>query len=350
VASLRVNGNLLLGLVNEMYRLPFAISLDKTNDLLKTLELEFKLDIEERSIAEKLLKSNLPPLVRPQMISYMFGISYNLILVMSIYQSNYYRVYKIPKAGHKFRQIEAPRRFLKLVQRWIYDYMLSPVSLPSEVHGFTPKKDIFTNARPHLGAKNIMVIDIKDFFPSIKKKSVRRVFKELGFPRKVSMRLTGLCTFDGRLPQGAPTSPALANIIFSPIDTELVQIAKEWGCEYTRYADDLVFSGNMKFTIKEKTRIVKLIEESGFKINKKKSRIIGSGGRQIVAGIVVNQKGLPPRNKRMKWRATFHQASLNPEKYKENGLTLMGIASFVNRYNSNLAIKYKQIAQKIIEA
>jgi len=224
-----------------MYRLPFAVSLDKTNDLLKTIELEFKLDTEEQSIAKKLHQSNLPPLVRPQVISYMFGISYNLILAMSIYPSNYYRIYKIPKAGNKFRQIEAPRRFLKLVQRWIYDHMLSQVSLPSEVHGFTSQKDIFTNAKPHLGAKNIMVIDIKDFFPSIKSKSVRRVFKELGFPRKVSNRLTCLCTFDDRLPQGAPTSPALANIVFSPIDRELIGIAKKWGCEYTRYADDLFF-------------------------------------------------------------------------------------------------------------
>jgi retron-type reverse transcriptase len=332
-----------------MYRLPFAVSLDKTDDLLKTIELEFKLDAEERTIAQKLLNSHLPPLVRPQIISYMFGISYNLILVMSLYPTNYYRVYKIPKAGHKSRQIEAPRRFLKIVQRWIYDYILSTVSLPSEVHGFTPKKDIFTNAKPHLGAKNIMVIDIKDFFPSIKKKSVKRVFKELGFPNKVSERLTGICAFDGRLPQGAPTSPALANIIFSPIDLELINIAKEWDCKYTRYADDIVFSGNMKFTIKEEKRVTSLIEEYRFKINKKKSRIIGSGGRQIVAGLVVNQKGLPPRNKRMEWRATFHQASLNPEKYKDDGLKLMGIASFINRYNSDLAAKYTQIAQKVIE-
>jgi len=105
----------------------------------------------------------------------------------------------------------------------------------------------------------------------------------------------------------------------------------------------------MKFTIKEKNYVKNVIERSGFKINKKKSRIIGSGGRQIVAGLVVNQKGLPPRNKRMEWRATFHQASLNPEKYSEDGLKLMGIASFVNIYNSNLAVKYKQIAQKVIE-
>lgn len=96
-------------------------------------------------------------------------------------------------------------------------------------------------------------------------------------------------------------------------------------------------------------RIKKLIKESGFQINTRKSRIIGSGGRQIVAGLVVNQKGLPPRNKRMRWRATFHQASLNPEKYKGDGLKLMGVASFVNRYNPTLSKKYKQVARKVIK-
>lgn len=332
-----------------MYRLPFAISLEKTPDIMNALELEFKLDTKELSAAKNLLESKLPPLVRPQIMSYIFGISYSLLLSMSRFPESYYRVYKIPKAGRKYRQIEAPRRFLKLIQRWIYDYMLSQRSLPSEVHGFTHDKDIFTNAEPHLGAKNIMVIDIKDFFPSIKKKSVKHFFKELGFPPKVVDRLTGLCTFDGRLPQGAPTSPALANIIFSPVDIDIINIAKEWGCEYTRYADDLIFSGNIKFTQKEKLRIARLIKEYGFQINNKKTRIIGSGGRHIVTGLVVNHKGLPLRSKRMEWRATFHQASLNPGKYKGKGLKLLGIASFINRYNSDLSNKYKQIAKKVIE-
>lgn len=332
-----------------MYRLPFAISLDKTTDLLKTIESEFRLDNREVILAEKLLESRLPPLVRPKILSYLFGISYSLLLSMSRWPEHYYRVYKIPKAGRGYRQIEAPRRFLKLIQRWIYDYMLSNISIPSPVHGFIPKRDIFTNARPHLPSKNLMVLDIKDFFPSIKQKQIRHIFKELGFPVKVTNRLTGLCTLEGRLPQGAPTSPALANIIFSPFDIEIINVAKEWDCEYTRYADDLIFSGNMKFTKKDMLRIVKLIEEAGFHINAKKSRIIGSGGRQIVAGLVVNEKGLPPRNKRMKWRATFHQASLNPEKYRGDGLKLMGIAAFVNRYDPTLSKKYKQVARNAIK-
>lgn len=331
-----------------MYRLPFAISLEKTSNLLKTIEKEFTLDNKELILAKKLLESGLPPLVRPEILSYLFGISYSLLLSMALSPELHYRRYRIPKARHGYRKIEAPRRFLKIVQRWIYDYILSNIPVPSSVHGFVPDRDIFTNVQPHLKSKNIMVIDIKDFFPSIERKKVKRVFKERGFPVKVTTRLTDLCTIDGRLPQGAPTSPALANITFSPVDIELINIAKEWECEYTRYADDLIFSGNIKFTNKHKFYIKKIVEDAGFRINVKKSRIVGSGGRQIVAGLVANEKGLPSRSKRMKWRAIFHQAVLNPEKFKGDGLKLMGIAAFVNKYNSVLSTKYKKIAREVI--
>ena len=332
-----------------MYRLPFAISLEKTTNLLKTIENEFALGAKETILARKLLESGLPPLVRREILSYLFGISLTLVRSMSSEPELYYRRYRIRKASHGYRNIEAPRRFLKIVQRWIYDYILSHTSIASSVHGFVPGKDIFSNVQPHLTSKNIMVIDIKDFFPSIKQKQVRHVFKELGFPVKVTITLTGLCTLDGRLPQGAPTSPALANIIFSPIDNQLTNLAKEWECEYTRYADDLVFSGNMRFTNKHKLRVIKIIEEAGFRINPKKTRIIGSGGRQIVAGLVANEKGLPPRLKRMDWRAMFHQASLDPKKFKGEGLKLMGIAAFVNKYNSILSNQYKEIAREVIK-
>jgi len=337
------------GLVVKMYRLPFAVSLEKTSNLLKTIKNEFALDTNETILARNLLESGLPPLVRPQILSYLFGISLSLLRSMSSNPDLHYRRYRIHKALRGYRNIEAPRRFLKIVQRWIYDHILSDTPLPSSVHGFVPDKDIFSNVQPHLRSKNIMVIDIKDFFPSIKQKQVKHVFKELGFPVKVTIILTNLCTLDGRLPQGAPTSPALANIIFSPIDNQLTNLAKEWECEYTRYADDLVFSGNMRFTNKHKLRVIKIIEEAGFRINPKKTRIIGSGGRQIVAGLVANEKGLPPRLKRMDWRAMFHQASLDPKKFKGEGLKLMGIAAFVNKYNSILSNQYKEIAREVIK-
>lgn len=332
-----------------MYRLPFAISLEKATNLLKIIDNEFALNDNERILATKLLESGIPPLVRPQILSYLFGVSHSLLLSMSRNPEPHYRRYRIRKALHGYRDIEAPRRFLKIVQRWIYDHILSDISIPSSVHGFVPDKDIFSNVQPHLKSKNIMVIDIKDFFPSIKQKQIKHIFKELGFPLKVTRILTYLCTLDGRLPQGAPTSPALANITFSTVDNQLTNLAEEWECEYTRYADDLIFSGNTMFTKTHKLHATKIIRGAGFNINTRKTRIIGSGGRQVVAGLVANEKGLPPRQKRMNWRAQFHQVALNPENFKGHGLELMGIAAFVNRYNPILSGSYKEIAQAVIK-
>ena len=331
-----------------MYRLPFAISLEKTSNLLKTIQKEFALDSSGMALAKKLLESDLPPLVRPQVLSYLFGVSHTLILSMSRNPEPHYRRYRIRKASRGYRNIEAPRRFLKIVQRWIYDHILSAIYLPLSVHGFVPDRDIFSNVEPHLKSKNMMVIDIKDFFPSIKYKQVMHVFTQLGFPAKVTILLTNLCTLDRRLPQGAPTSPALANIIFSTVDDQLTNLAEEWECEYTRYADDLVFSGNVRFTNKHKLHATRIIEAAGFRINTRKTRIIGSGARQIVAGLVANEKGLPSRLRRLNWRAQFHQATLNPEKFKGDGLKLMGIAAFVNKYNPILSEQYRQIARAVI--
>ena len=272
-----------------MYRLPFAISLQKTDDLIQTLGKEFDLEPDEVSRANKLKASDLPPLVRPEIISFLFGISYSLLLSMSGNPESYYRTYEIEKYGGGTRQIEAPRRFLKLIQRWIYDHILSGVNLPTSVHGFVPGKDIFSNVRVHLDSRNIMVVDIRDFFPSIGSKRVYYVFRELGFPVKVANRLTGLSTFEGRLPQGAPTSPALANIIFSPVDIDLIHLAEEWECNYTRYADDLVFSGARVFSTGDIAQISKTLGESGFTVNVNKSRIIGSGARQMIAGLVAKR-------------------------------------------------------------
>ncbi len=120
-----------------MNSLPFAISLHKTSDLLKTIKGEFGFSPAEVIRAKKLLGSGLPPLVRPEIMSYLFGVSYRLLLSMPRVPDRYYRIYRIPKTGGGYRQIEAPRRFLKLMQRWIYDYILSQISIsPYKLSGF----------------------------------------------------------------------------------------------------------------------------------------------------------------------------------------------------------------------
>lgn len=332
-----------------MKHLPPYLSLAYNKNILVTLKKEFYLDDEELSKAEELINNNLPPLVRPEILSFLFGVSYRFVKTMSLFPEKYYHKYRISKRAGGYRRIEAPRRFLKLIQRWIYINILNTRELPSPVTGFVHGKNIFSNAEPHKPNKNLMVIDIKDFFPSVTGKEVYKVFKSFGFPRKVSTLLTGLCTLDNRLPQGAPTSPVIANIVFNPIDLALQDSAKEWDCCYTRYADDIAFSGNEAFSRKDIKAVSDILKEWDFRINTKKTRIIGSGGRQILTGLVVNTSGLPMRDKRRRWRAMFHQATLDPSKYVGQSKSLKGIASFINGYDSKLATKYFGVANKVSE-
>jgi len=329
--------------------LPSYISLQYAEDLIGTIQKELGLDSDEISKARGLIDKNLPPLVRPEVLSFLFGVSNRLIYSMSSSSEQYYRVYKVSKRGGGTRQIEAPRRYLKLIQRWIHFYILRTHELPSTVTGFVRGKNIFSNAEPHLPSKNLMVLDIKNFFPSVEWKEVVKIFKSFGFPIKASRLLAGLCTFESRLPQGAPTSPTLANLAFLPIDRALQDLAEEWDCIYTRYADDIAFSGDLPFHRKDMREVSKIVRQWGFHINHKKSRIIGSGGRQILAGLVVNTSGLPPHYKRRRWRAIYHQASLEPTKYLGQSSKLKGIAAFVNEYNNELATNYFNIADRIAE-
>jgi len=332
-----------------MRHLPSAISYQYSDDLLSTLARELVFSPKELSKAKELRFNGLPPLVRPEVLAYLFGVSNRFLYSMCRFPEKHYRVYKIKKTGGGTRQIEAPRRFLKLVQRWINHHILSTRLPPPSITGFVQGKNIFSNAEPHLPNRNLMVLDIEDFFPSVHRRQVNRIFTSFGYPRKVANLLTGLCTYGLRLPQGAPTSPSLANLAFVPVDLALIDLAKSWGCVYTRYADDIAFSGNIAFSNIEGGEVRHIIEESGFSVNERKCRIIGSGGRQILAGLVVNTAGLPLRSKRRRWRAMFHQASIEPNKYIEKSSFLKGIASFVNEYNTKLASEYFTIAKKVSE-
>jgi RNA-directed DNA polymerase len=329
--------------------LPSAISLQYSEDLLSTLAEELVFSPKELSEAQELVFKGLPPLVRPEVLAYLFGVSNRFLYSMCSFPEKYYRVYQIKKTGGGTRQIEAPRRFLKLVQRWINRHILSTQLPPPPITGFVQGKNIFSNAKPHLLNKNLMVLDIEDFFPSVHRRQIYKIFTSFGYSRKVANLLTGLCTYDLRLPQGAPTSPSLANLAFKFIDLALIDLAKSWDCVYTRYADDIAFSGNMFFSNLEKEGVRRIIEEYGFSVNERKCRIIGSGGRQMLAGLVVNISGLPLRSKRRSWRAMFHQASMEPSKYTEKYSFLKGIASYVNEYNTELASEYFTIAKKVSE-
>ena len=161
----------------------------------------------------------------------------------------HYTEYKIRKKSGGNRLIEAPDYMLKNMQRWIYiNILCKDLSINDCVHGFIPAfknrdkvRGILTNAIPHAGHDWLINVDLKDFFHTIKLDSVNNYFRSLGYEEEVVKTLTALCTYKSRLPQGAPTSPMLSNIIASKMDEMMLEYCKKRGIIYTRYADDLTF-------------------------------------------------------------------------------------------------------------
>ena len=220
-----------------------------------------------------------------------------------------YRQFKIKKKSGGFRQITAPRNrsFMMLLQS--VNEILKAMYTPSEhAMGFTEDRSVVTNADAHKGQNYVFNIDLKDFFPSVEQP---RIWKRLqlapfNFSNPIANVLAGLCSMrevrkdaNGKdyfayvLPQGAPTSPIITNMICDTLDRRLAGLAKRFGLHYTRYADDITFS-SMHNVYAEKgyfrKELDRIIKNQGFTINEAKTRLQKLGGRQEVTGIIVSEK------------------------------------------------------------
>ena len=234
-----------------------------------------------------------------------------------------------------------------MIQKWIYEHILSGIQFPTYVAGFARGRSVFDHAAIHIDGRNLLIIDIQDFFPTINYESVKQAYLDIGFPDAVGRQLGRLSTFRERLPQGAPTSPALANLVFRPVDEQFKALASDWGCSYSRYADDLAFSGARRFTRDDVDRLERILEEKNFNLNERKSRILGAGARQLVTGLVTNDKPHPPREVRRKWRAMFDRAERHPQEYVDRLPVLNGIAAFIKQYDPSLSATYFEIARRV---
>ncbi|CCY81198.1 rNA-directed DNA polymerase [Prevotella sp. CAG:1185] len=204
---------------------------------------------------------------------------------------NHYRSFKLKKRNGGFREILAPYPALLEMQYWIYNNILKKIPISPYSHGFAHKKSIITNAKIHLGQKELLKLDLKDFFPSIKINRIIYVFKSLGYTNQVAFYLASLCSYNETLPQGAPTSPYLSNIIAKKLDKRLIRLSKKYKLHYTRYADDLTFSGD-SIPAKLIEYINNIVNSEGFTLNSEKTRLYKHGGKRIVTGISVNGKEL----------------------------------------------------------
>ncbi|MES2342392.1 MAG: reverse transcriptase domain-containing protein [Pseudomonadota bacterium] len=261
-----------------------------------------------------------------EQLAQLLGVDYGKHLVYYLYRIhplNRYKSFEITKKGGGTRQISAPNTGLAQVQRRLSAILYDIYSPRQGAHGFLRGQSIYTNASQHRRQRFVLNIDLEQFFPSINFGRVRGLFMSPPYSLNstVSTLLAQICCHDNYLPQGAPTSPIVSNMICGRLDANLKSLAKEHGAFYTRYADDITFSCNgAKFPealgyhswVDEK-RVSNVGEElgaaisaNGFSINNKKTRLLTKGDRQVVTGLVVNKSVNVPRKYIRNLRAALH--------------------------------------------
>lgn len=217
-----------------------------------------------------------------------------------------YNIYKVPKK-RGYRLITEPKKELKVVQEYLKSY-LDTVVLHEAAHGFVPGRSPLTNALPHRQKDYVLNLDIKDFFPSVSLKKLMPMLRCYSdFPSYLYEWIEFCCFLEGVLPQGACTSPVLSNIYFIELDVLLSDYADTYELDYTRYADDITFSGS--FILKDQKdriieRVSRFLSTYDLKLNMKKIKLTSYAQCQSVTGIVVNNNKLTIRGSRR--RELFH--------------------------------------------
>lgn len=263
---------------------------------------------------------------------------------------SYYETFEIPKRYGEMRTICASNGDLKVLQvrlsKILWEHqksLLKEKGIKSNLsHAFEKGKSIITNAFIHRNKRYVLNLDLKDFFSSFHFGRVLGYFEKNRYfklPHDVAVIIAQLTCYNGCLPQGAPTSPIITNLICQTLDIHILKLAKQYRVDYTRYADDMTFSTNDKsFVEKWQEMVVKLssvIKSAGFEINEKKTRLQFRDSRQKVTGLVVNKKLSVNRNYVRKTRAMAHQLYSSGEYYingkKGTIRQLEGRFSFINQ-------------------
>lgn len=328
---------------------------------------------------DKLLKQGLPLIRSSLELAEKLGISLSRLKWLTYHRSAatlcHYARFTIPKKSGGLREISAPKPQLRQAQTWMKEAILDRIPLHHAAYGFVVGRSTVDNAKQHLKQNVVVKMDLEDFFPTIDFWRVRGVFQSFGYSEAISTLLALLTTepprteieFEGtsyyvsvgerQLPQGACTSPALTNIICRRLDQRLSRFAQKLGFVYTRYADDLTFSGEKVEKIGYLMKKVRAIVESeGFRVNDQKTRVLRSSGRQRVTGIVVNEKPNLSRKELKNFRALLHNVEKNGLE-KENRSNhpyfweyIKGYVSYVRMVRPDLGAKFSEqlarIAQK----
>jgi RNA-directed DNA polymerase len=293
----------------------------------------------------------------------------------------HYRYSLQAKQAGGLRLLETPKAELKRVQRHILHTLLGQVPVHEAAHGFTAGRSVKTHAAAHVGKAVVIRFDLRDFFGSVGAAHVNAVWRTLGYPEGVVRSLTTLCTHrtagmvverlrdDGgldwmgakrlasaHLPQGAPTSPALANLCAFNLDLRLEGLAWVFGATYTRYADDLVFSGAESLRRQFRALhawVAEIVRDEGFALHPDKTRCLPRHQRQRVTGVVVNVRPNVPRDDFDRLKACLHQsvlhgpASQNKERLADFRSHLLGRIGWVGQFSTTRQARLMRLFEKI---
>jgi RNA-directed DNA polymerase len=282
----------------------------------------------------------------------------------------------IAKSGNRFRLLESPKARLKALQRRILHEMLDRIPPHEAAHGFRRGRSILSFVQPHLGREIVWRLDLKDFFPLIPASRVRALFRRLGYSADVSQLLAGLCTtrtppglLAGReadrhpylrrhLPQGSPTSPAIANLCAYRLDLRLSSYCRACGVNYTRYADDLAFSGGPELRRAGsafRVAVMAIVLEEGFRPNATKSRWMTASTRQRLTGLIVNRKPNLPRGEFDRLKAILTNSvrhgleSQNRDGHADFRAHLQGRIAHAETVNPDRGTKLRAIYDRIVD-
>jgi retron-type reverse transcriptase len=288
---------------------------------------------QRQADAARLTALGLPVLATPADVATALGLSIPQLRWLAFHTEVATRIhyvhFTVAKKSGGTRVLSAPHKKLGAAQKWVLDNILSKLPVEPSAHGFLPGRSILTNARAHVGRAAVLNMDLANFFPSITFPRIRSVFQRLGYSPAAATILALLCTecprrqivYDGKpywvatgprgLPQGACTSPALSNQVARRLDKRLAGLARKLDVAYTRYADDLTFSGDDALTTRIgylMARVRHIAEKEGFAVNGKKSRVLRRHTAQRVTGLVVNERPTLSRQEIRRLRAILHRA------------------------------------------
>lgn len=276
-------------------------------------------------------------------------ISKYTIYQLSYHSDKHYKTYSIPKKSGGVRTICQPSRRLKGLQSWILVTILNKIQVSSSCKGFRKGSSTLENAIPHIGANTVLNLDLKDFFPTVTDRQVFNIFKTIGYNNLISTVFTNICTYEGKLPQGSPCSPYLANLSAWTLDLRIQGYVGKRGISYTRYADDLSFSGlNPSKVVKIIPMIKTIIDDENFIVNHKKSRVASSARAKTVTGLVINEESVGIGKQKYKdLRAKIHHLTLPKE--QTNEVLLNHVSGWLSYLNSVDKIRFTKAMKYIKE-